>query len=74
LLRIDQRREVEADNIYLQFDSIGVLHHGAYDGVLDFAVMEVDADFITDLELALWFVGWHARNLRRKQGYFQGVS
>jgi len=29
LLRINQRREVEADNIHLQFGSIVVLNHGA---------------------------------------------
>jgi hypothetical protein len=31
-----QRREVEADNIHLQFDSIGVLSHGAKNGILIF--------------------------------------
>src|SRR5215469_2380577 len=26
--------------------------------------MKVHADFITDLEVALWFLGWHARDVR----------
>jgi hypothetical protein len=42
----NQRREVEANNIHLQFDSVGVLDHGAYDGLLDFAVMQVHAYFV----------------------------
>ena len=49
-----QRREIEADNIHLQFDSIGVLSRGANNGVLNLPVMKVDADFVTDLKLALW--------------------
>ena len=59
----NQRREVEADNIHLQFGTVGVLDHGANDGILDFAVVQVDADFVADLKLALWFLSWHARNL-----------
>jgi len=59
LPHINQRREIEADNIHLQFDSIGVLNHGANDGILDFAVVQVHADFVTYFELALWFLGWH---------------
>ena len=51
LLRINQRREVEADNIHLQFDSIVFLNHRADDGILDFPVMQVHADSIADLEL-----------------------
>jgi hypothetical protein len=41
-----------------------VLNHSANDSVLDFAVMQVDADFIADSELSIvlrLFVGWHAR-------------
>jgi len=30
-LRINQRRQVETDNIHLQVDSVGILNHGAYD-------------------------------------------
>ena len=30
---INQRREVEADNIHLQLESIGVLNHGTNDGL-----------------------------------------
>ena len=68
----NRRREVEADNIHLQFGTVGVLDHGANDGILDFAVVQVDADFVADLKLALWFLGWHARNVRWRRGYFQG--
>jgi hypothetical protein len=32
-----------------------VLHFGANDGIFDFAVVQVDADFVIDRELALWF-------------------
>jgi hypothetical protein len=61
---IDQRREVKADNIHLQFDSILVLNHGANDSILDLPAVEVDSDFVTGLEFALWLLwGWHARNL-----------
>jgi hypothetical protein len=49
----NRRREVEADNIHLQFGTVGVLDHGANDGILDFAVVQVDADFVADLKLAL---------------------
>jgi len=45
LPRINQRREVEADDVHLQFDSIVVVNHGANYGVLNFAVMKVHADF-----------------------------
>ena len=48
---INQRREVEANNIYLQLGAIVVLDHGADDGILDFPVMQVHADSIADLEL-----------------------
>jgi len=65
LPRINQRREVEADNIHLQFDSIGLLNHSANDGVLNFAMVQVHPDFVTDLELSIiWLLwGWHARNV-----------
>src|SRR6516162_2656222 len=49
LLRINQRREVETDDIHMQFDSIAVLNHGANDGILNLPVMEVHADFVADL-------------------------
>jgi hypothetical protein len=61
LPRINQRSEVKTDDIHLQFDSIVVLNHGANDGILDFAVVQVHSDLITDREVALWFLGWHAR-------------
>ena len=60
LVRINQRREVETNDVYLQFDSIVVLNHGANDGILDLAAKQIHADFVTGLEVALWFLGWHA--------------
>ena len=59
LPRINQRGEVEADNVHLEFDYILILNHGADDSILDFAVMQIDADFIADRELSVWFLGWH---------------
>jgi hypothetical protein len=64
LPRINQRREVEADNIHLQFDSVGVVNHGANNGILSFPVMKVHADFVADVEFVFWFFGWHGRNVR----------
>ena len=55
---INQRREVETHNVHLQFDSIIVLNHGTNDGILDLSVMQVHADFVADLELALWVLDW----------------
>jgi hypothetical protein len=63
LPRINQRRQVEADDVHLQFDSVGVLNHGAYDSILDFAAVQVHADCVADLKFALWFLGWQGRNL-----------
>ena len=31
-----------------------------YDGILDLAAKQIHADFVTGLEVALWFLGWHA--------------
>ena len=50
LPRITQHREVETDDVHLWFDSIVVLNHGAYDGILNFAVMQVDADLSVTTE------------------------
>jgi len=63
LPRINQRREIETDNIHLQFDSIIVVNHGANDGILDFPVVQVHADFVTDFELpVVWLLcGWHGK-------------
>jgi len=62
LPRVNKRREVEADDIHLQFGAIGVLDHGANDSILDFSVVQVHADFVADAELSvvrsLW--GWDA--------------
>jgi hypothetical protein len=33
-----------------------VLDHGANNSILDFAAVQVDANFIADFELALWFL------------------
>ena len=50
---INQRSEVEADNIHLQFHSIVVVNHGAHYRVFNFSVVQIHADFITDLELSI---------------------
>ena len=34
--------------VYLQFDTIGVLNHGAHHRVLDLPVVQVHADFVAD--------------------------
>jgi hypothetical protein len=44
LPRINQRRKVEADDVYLWFDSIVVLNHGANHSIFNFPVVQVDAD------------------------------
>src|SRR5262249_25062868 len=52
--------------VCLRFDSVGVLDHGANDGILDFAVVRVHFGFcFTDLKLSIvWLVpGWCARNV-----------
>ena len=74
LPRINQRSEVKTDDIHLQFDSIVVVNHGTNDSILNFAVMQVHADFVTDRELALWFLGWHARTVRRVRECFQDAG
>src|SRR5215831_10644755 len=50
------------------------MNDGTNDGIFNLAVVQVHVDFIADLEDALRFLGWHARNLRRRQGYFQGCE
>jgi len=37
-----------------------MLNHGANDGVFNLAVVQIDADFVADLEFAFWFLGCHA--------------
>lgn len=54
--------------------SIPVMNHGPDDGILDLAVVQVDADFVTDFELALGFFGWHARNVPFTRRTFQGLG
>ena len=44
LPRINQRHKVEADDVYLWFDSIVVLNHGANHSIFNFPVVQVDAD------------------------------
>ena len=65
LPRINQRREVETYDIHLYFGFIAVLNHGANDSILNFPVVQVDADFVADLELPVigLLVGWHAGNV-----------
>jgi hypothetical protein len=55
--RINQRRQVETDNVHLQFETVAVVNHGANNGVLNFAAVKVDADSVTDSEFlaASWF-------------------
>ena len=47
--------EVKTDDVHLKFGFVAVLNHGANDSVLNFAVVQVDADFVGDFEFA--FVG-----------------
>jgi len=35
-----------------------VLNHSAHNSILDFALMQVDADFVTDLELSIVWLPW----------------
>ena len=44
LPRIDQCREVEPDNVHPQVGPFGVFDHGANDGILDLAAMQVHTD------------------------------
>ena len=44
LPRINQRREVEAYDVHLKLDLIAVLNHGSNDSILDFPVVQIDAD------------------------------
>jgi hypothetical protein len=53
LPRINQRREVETDNIHLQFETVAVVNHGSNDSILDLAVMQVHANFVADVELSI---------------------
>jgi len=64
LPRINQRREIKADNIHLQFDSIVVLNHGANNCIFNLPVMQIHADFVADLKFAriLWILG-HVENV-----------
>jgi hypothetical protein len=68
LPKVDQRREVEPDNIHLQLGAIGVLDHGAYDGIPDFDMVKVHAGFATRFEHTFWFLGWHARECMTGEG------
>jgi len=44
---INQCREVEADDIHLQFGAIIVLNDSADNSILDFPVVQVHADFVS---------------------------
>ena len=63
LPRINQRGKVKSNDIHLQFDSIIVLNDGAHDGILDFPMVQVDADLVAYLELpVVWLLwDWHRR-------------
>ena len=37
----------------MEFDFIFVLNHGTHDSLVDFSVVQVDADFVADLELTV---------------------
>jgi len=45
--------------------SIPVMNHGPDDGILDLAVVQVHADFIADVEFALWSVRHGSRTSER---------
>jgi len=47
--------------IYLQFDFAPESNHGSNDGILDLPVMQIHADFVAYLELAILFLRWHAK-------------
>ena len=65
LPRINQRCEVEAYDVHLEPGFIAVLNHSSNDSLLDFPVVQVDADFVTNLKLSvIWLLwGWHAGNV-----------
>ena len=44
---------------HLQLRAVSVFDDGAHYRILNFPVMKVHADFVADLELALWVLGWH---------------
>ena len=69
---INQGREVEADHIHLQLRAIAALNHGANDSILDFSVVQVHADFVTDLELRVvrLLADCHAKECTPEEGYF----
>jgi hypothetical protein len=73
LPRINQRREVDTDHVHLKFDFIAILNYGANDSVLDFPVVQVDADFVADFELSVIGLGWHGRNVpQTRKPHFWG--
>jgi len=43
---------------HLQLRAVSVFDDGAHYRILNFPVMKVHADFVADLELALWILGW----------------
>jgi len=47
---------------------------GLDDSILDLPVMQVDADFVTDLKFAFWILGWHARECTTMVGEFSRVG
>jgi hypothetical protein len=75
LARINQCREVEADNIHLQIDSIGVLNHSAYDGILDLAVVQVFTRILSPTLncRSSGFSVWHGRECTFRETLFSRV-
>jgi hypothetical protein len=65
LPRINQRCQVQADNVNLQLGAVDLLNHGPNDGVINLTAIQIDADFIADLEFRV-LVLWPAREGRRK--------
>jgi len=49
---VDQRRDVDADDVHLEFLAFVGVDDGFYYGLVDLAAMQICADFIADLELA----------------------
>jgi len=47
------RDPLKANDAHLQFETVGVLDHGAYDSILDLPVVQVDADLVAYLELPI---------------------
>jgi len=58
----------------LNFDFIAILNYGANDSVLDFPVVQVDADLVADFELSVIGPGWHGRMYHKQESRISGAS